>query len=144
MAAILDFWSKQFQCVFIYKLLWYAPILPNKFWVNWPFRSGEEVQIYFQDGSGGGHPGFWIRTFLAIFYLQVTPILPTKFLVNWLFCSGEEVQNIFSRWWLWCHPGFPIGMALAIFAGFSYFCSTSQSDISCQVFSQLAFWFSRI
>ena len=54
-------------------------MLPTKFRVNWPFGSGEEAKIDFQDGSHGGHFGFQIRTILAIFDLQVTVMLPTKF-----------------------------------------------------------------
>ena len=49
--------------------------------------------------ANGGHLGFPIGTFLAIFYLHVTPMLPIKFRVSWPFGSGEEVQNRFSRWW---------------------------------------------
>ena len=40
-------------------------------------------KIDFQDGRRGGHPGFPIRTILAIFDLQDTPMLPTKMQVNW-------------------------------------------------------------
>ena len=39
-------------------------MLPTKFHVNWPFCSGEETEIDFQDG---GHLGFGIGTILAIF-----------------------------------------------------------------------------
>ena len=58
-------------------------MLPTKFQVNWPFGSGEEAKIDFQDGSHGGHLGFPIRMILAIFYLQGTQMLPTKFQVHW-------------------------------------------------------------
>ena len=58
----------------------------TKFQVNWPFGSGEEAKIDFQDG----HLGFLIGTILSIFDLPVTPMLPTKFRVNWPFGSGEE------------------------------------------------------
>ena len=54
-------------------------MLPTKFRVNWPFSSGEEAKIDFQDGCHGGHFGFPIGTILAIFDLQVTLMLPTKF-----------------------------------------------------------------
>ena len=57
-------------------------MLPSKFQVNWPFCSGEEAQMDFQDGGHGGHLEFPIRTILAIFDLQVTLMLPTKFRVN--------------------------------------------------------------
>ena len=58
-------------------------MLPSKFGVNWPFGSGEEAKIDFQDGNHGGHLGFPMGTILAIFDLQVTPMLPTKYQVNW-------------------------------------------------------------
>ena len=70
-------------------------MLPSKFGVNWPFRSGEEVKNNFQDG---GHLGFPIGTILAIFDLQVALMLPSKFRVKWPFSSGEEAKNRFSRW----------------------------------------------
>ena len=73
-------------------------MLPSKFGVNWPFSSGEERKIDFQDG---GHLGFPIGTILAIFDLQVTPMLLSKFGVNWPFSSGEEAKNRFSRWLPW-------------------------------------------
>ena len=70
-------------------------MLPSKFGVNWPFGSGEEAKIDFQDG---GHFGFPIGTILAIFDLQVTLMVPSKFEVNWPLGSGEEAKNRFSRW----------------------------------------------
>ena len=76
-----------------------TPMLPTKFGINWPFRSGEE-----------GYHGFPIGTILAIFDLQVTPMLPNKFRVNWLLSLGEEMKNRFSR-----HLGFSITTVLAIF-----------------------------
>ena len=58
-------------------------MVPSKFGVNWPFGSGEEAKIDFQDGGHGGHLGFPNGTILAIFDLQVTLMLPTKYQVNW-------------------------------------------------------------
>ena len=75
-----------------------TPMLSSKFGVNWPFGSGKEAKIDFQDGCHGGHLGFSIGTILVIFDLQVTPMLPSKFGVNWPFGSGEEAKNRFSRW----------------------------------------------
>ena len=75
-----------------------TPMLPSKFGVNWPFFSGEEAKINFQDGGHGGHLGFPIVMILAIFDLQVTLMIPSKFGVNWPFGSGEEAKNRFSRW----------------------------------------------
>ena len=39
----------------------------TKFLVNWPFCSGEEFKIYFQDGDGSGQLGYPIGTSLDIF-----------------------------------------------------------------------------
>ena len=66
-------------------------MLPSKFGVNWPFGSGEEALIDFQDGRHGGHLGFPIGTILAIFDLYVTPMLPTMFEVNWLLGSEKQI-----------------------------------------------------
>ena len=55
-------------------------MLPTKFRVYWPFRSGEEAKIDFQDGH---HLGFPIGMILAIFDVQDTRMLPTKFRVHW-------------------------------------------------------------
>ena len=98
-----------------------TPMLPTKFWVNWPqekkrkkdFQDGchllrslesiglsvqeKKLDIDFQDGGHGGHLGFRIKTILAIFDLQVTLMLPTKFRVKWLLGLGEEANNRFSR-----------------------------------------------
>ena len=73
-------------------------MLPTKFGVNWPFGSGEEEKIDFQDGSHGGHLGVLIGTILATFDLRVTLMLPTKFRVNWHLGLGEKAKNIFSKW----------------------------------------------
>ena len=69
-------------------------VLPSEFGVNWPYGSGKEAKIDFQDGCHG----FPIGMILAIFYLQVTPMLPSKFGGNWPFGSGEEGKTRFSRW----------------------------------------------
>ena len=100
-------------------------MLPTKFQVSCPFSSGEEVnKIDFQDGGHGGHLGFWIRTILAIFELQVTPMLPIKFRVNCLLGLGEEAKNRFSSW----QPSL-----ISDQHDFSYFLSTSHPDASYQV-----------
>ena len=65
---------------------------------QWPYSSGEETKIHFQDGR---HLGFPIGKILAVFDPQVTPMLPTKFQVSWLFGSEEEAKNRFSRWRSW-------------------------------------------
>ena len=78
-----------------------TPMLPSKFGVNWPFDSGEEAKIDFQDGGNRGHFRVPIGMILAIFDLQVTPMLPSKLGVNWPFDSGEEAKNKFSRWRPW-------------------------------------------
>ena len=66
-------------------------MLPTKLGINWPFGSGEEEKIDFQDGGNGGHLAYPIGTILAIFDL------PTKFRVNWHLRLGEEAKNRFSR-----------------------------------------------
>ena len=63
-----------------------TPMLPTKFGINWPFRSGEEVKNRFsrwRPWQLASHLGFPIGMILAIFDLQVTPMLPNKFRVNW-------------------------------------------------------------
>ena len=84
MTAILDFRSPP---IFDLQV---TLMLPTKFGVNWPFGSGDEVKIDFQDG---GHLGFPIGTILAIFDLQVTPMLPTDFRVNWHLGLGGEAKK---------------------------------------------------
>ena len=136
MVAILDFWSLRFYFFFFY--LQVTLMLPTKLQVNWLFGSGEKAKIDFQNGPHSGHLGFQIRTILAISDLQITPMIPTKFQVNWPFGSGEEAKNRFSRWLLW---------RLSWISNrnhFSYFWSTSHSDASYQVSSQLAFQLRRI
>ena len=51
----------------------------TKFQVNWPFGSGEEAKINFQNGRHGGHLGFPIGTILAFLDLPATSMLPSKF-----------------------------------------------------------------
>ena len=106
-------------------------MLPTKFCVNWPFGSGEEQKIDFQDGHHGGHLGFPIGMILALFDLQVIQMLPTKFQVNWPFGSREEAIDRFSRW----SPWWPSWISNR--DNFSYFWSTSHSNASYQVSSQL-------
>ena len=87
----------------------------------------------FQDGGYGGHFGYPISTSLTIFDLQVALILHTKFRVICSFRLGEEVKKTFSRrrvWW----PSWN-----STCNGFSYFWSTSQTDTSYQVSSQMTF-----
>ena len=51
----------------------------TKFQVNWPFGSGEEAKINFQNGRHGGHLGFPIGMILAFLDLPATSMLPSKF-----------------------------------------------------------------
>ena len=83
--------------IFVYKLPWYQVS-----------SQGKKFEIYFHDGSHGGHLGFPIGTILDFFNLQVVPILPTKFRVNWPFGSVDEVQTDFQDDSLGGHFGFPI------------------------------------
>ena len=66
-----------------------TPILPTKFRVNWPFGSGECVQIRFSRWRPMRPSLISDRNNLASFDLQFTPILPIKFHVDWPFGSGE-------------------------------------------------------
>ena len=105
--AILDFGLELFKQFLIYK----SPrcFLP-KFWVKWPFGSGEAKKQIFKFAAmvAIASP---IGTILAIFDLQVAPMLPTQLQVNWPFYS-EKSKNRFSRW----PPlGFQIGTISAIF-----------------------------
>ena len=79
------FWCTRPQC-----------FLPS--FENWPFGSGEEGKIDFQDGRYRGRLRLPIRTISATFARQITTMLPTKFRVDWPFGSGEEAKNRFSRW----------------------------------------------
>ena len=94
-------------------------MLPSKFGVNLPFRSGEEAKNRFSRWRHGGHLGFPIGTILAIFDLQDTPMLPSKSGVNWPFWSQSTRRRRekidFQDGGHGGHPGFPIGTILAIF-----------------------------
>ena len=77
-------------------------MLPTKFWVNWPFGSGEEVKNRFSRWPPWRSSWISNRNDFSYFDLQVTPMFPTKLRVNWPFGSGEEAKNRFSRrppWW---------------------------------------------
>ena len=75
MVAILDM-IRMILAIFDLQV---TQMLPRKFGVNWPYGSGKEAKIDFQDGD---HLGFPIGMILAIFDLQVTPMLPSKFGVS--------------------------------------------------------------
>ena len=102
-------------------------MLPNQFGVNWLLGLGVEAKNWFSRRLPW-RPS-WISTILAIFDLQVTLMLPSKFGVNWPFGSGEEAKKRFSRW----RPSW-----ISHRKDFSYFWSTSHSDASYQVLSQMA------
>ena len=70
-----------------------ALILPTKFWVSWPFGSGEEAQNKFSRWLS------WIsnQTNVSSFCSTSWYFLPS-FKVNESFSSGEEAQNRFARW----------------------------------------------
>ena len=74
MVAILDFWSKQFKQLWIYKST--QCFLPS-FESNGLSVQEKKRKMDFQDGGHGGHLGFLIGTILAIFDLQVNLMLPT-------------------------------------------------------------------
>ena len=126
MVAILEFRSARFSQCLIYKSPW---------WFLASLEStGLSVQVKKRkkDFQDGGHLGVPIGTILSIFDLQVTLMVPSKFGVNWPFGSGEEAKNRFSRW----RPWRPFWISDR--NDFSYFWSTSHSDASYQVSSQLA------
>ena len=87
----------------------------------------KKFNIDFQDGS---HLGFPNRMTLATSDLQVTSILPFESIG--LLVQDKKVQNRFWTWLL----GWP---SWSDQNDFSYFWSTSHSDTSYQVSSQLAF-----
>ena len=96
MAAILDFQSKIILAIFYRQVI---QMLPTKFQVNWPFGSGEQRKIDFQDGHGR-HLGFLIGTISAIFLSTNHPDASYQVLSQ-PFGFGEEVKNRFSRWQPW-------------------------------------------
>ena len=106
-------------------------MLPTKFQVNWPLGSGEEGKNKFSR-CPPRHLGFRIETILAIVDLQVIPMLPTELQVSWSFDSEEEAKNKFSIWPPWRQSW------ISEQNGFSYFWSTSHTDTSYRVSSQLA------
>ena len=50
----------------------------------------------FQDGSHGGHLGYWNGTILAILNPHVATMPPTKFQLNPTYGSGGGVENVKS------------------------------------------------
>ena len=121
MSTILDFRSER-----LYFFFQVTPILPIKFRVNWPFGSGEEGKIDFQDG----HLRLPIETILALFDLQAILILLAKFQVNWL--SVQAMFNTdFQDGGNGGHLGFPFG---TILANFFYLQCTLMLPIKIQVY----------
>ena len=87
-------------------------MLPSKFGVNWPFGSGEEAKIDFQDGCHGGHLRISDQHDLAIFDLQVTPMLLSKLESIGLSVQEKKRKIDFQDG---CHLGFLINTILASF-----------------------------
>ena len=85
---------------------------PTKFQVNWPFDSGEEGKIDFQDGSHGGHLGLQIRKILGIFFIYKSPqcFLPSFKSIG---LSVQEMQKL--QFQDGSDLGFLIVMILVIF-----------------------------
>ena len=101
-----------------------TPIFPAKFWVNWPFCSGEVQNRfsrwppwwlswisdrndfrYFWSGVclNTSYQVWWpslIFSWINFSYFgsTVTPILPSKFQVNWHFSSGKKIFKM-QLWW---------------------------------------------
>ena len=96
-AAILDFRSKRFHLLLIYK----SPLcFLSSFELTGLLVLKKKRKLDFQDGGHGRHLGFPIGMILTTCtsHLQVTLMLPIKFQVDWPFGPGEEAENRFSRW----------------------------------------------
>ena len=60
-------------------------MLPYEFQINWPFGSGEQRKIDFQDGCQGGQLGFLIQNNFNYFWSKYkSPQCFLQFQVNWL------------------------------------------------------------
>ena len=127
MATIWDFLSERFELFLIYKSPWC--FLPSFESIGFSVQK-KKWKIDFQDGR---HLGIPTGIILAIFDLQVILMLPTNFKIKWPFGSGEEVKKRVSRWPPW-RPSW-----ISNPNNLSYFKSTSHSNASYQVSSQLAF-----
>ena len=109
----------------------------NEVWVNCPFGSGEKVQNWFSTWLLGRPSWISDQNYFSYFWSISHPILPIKFWVNGLFYSGEEVKNRFTK-------SSPCQPSWIFQSERSYiFVSTSHTDASYQIPSQLAFWFRR-
>ena len=102
-------------------------MLPNKFWVNWSFGSGEEVKNRFSRWPHSDHLGFPIGTILLFFYLQVTLMLPTKK------STGLSVQE--KKWKIDFQDGSHGVYRISDRNYFSYFWPKSHPDTSYHVSS---------
>ena len=132
MAAILDFWMKQFSLFLIYKSSVLSFQISSHLAFPWRKRSKYIFKIAaILDCQ-------WEILYLYLFDLQVTlnntsyQLLRLQW-VNWpqKFCS--EVQNRFSRWWPW-QPSLIFNLNY-----FSNFLSTNHHYTSKTVSSQSAF-----
>ena len=95
---------------------------PEKFRVNWPFGSAEEVQNSFPDSGCGSHLGILIKTSSAFFLYK-----STQYSLPVFQATGLLVQEIKVNLQDGSHLGFLIEMILPRY----------------KVSSQLAFWFQR-
>ena len=115
-----------------------TPMLPTKFESIGLLVQEKKQKIDFQDGLHGNHLGFWIRMIFTFFSSASYPNASYQVWVSWSFGSGEEGKNRFSR----CPPWQPSW--ISDWNDLIYFWSTSYTDDSYQVSSQLAFGFWRI
>ena len=126
--AVLDFRSEEFR-YFNWKSI---PILPTKFPVNWHF--GSEVQNIFARLQPT-----WISNGndFDYFFLSESRFDTFKFQLN--LSTGLHVQEKFKIHFQdgggGGHVRFPMGTILA------FLLFTSHRNTSCQIFSDLAFWF---
>ena len=112
-----------------------TPMLPTKFWVNWPFSSEEEGKNRFSRW-----PPSWIsnRNNFSYFYIYKSSwcFLPIFKSTGPLFQENKQ-KKIVSRWPPW-RPSW-----ISNPNNLSYFRSTSHPNASYQVSSQMAFQFRR-
>ena len=107
-------------------------MLPPKFQVNWPFGSGEEGKIDFQDCGHGGHLGFPIGMSLVFFSTNHRD--GSCQILSQLSVQEKKRKIDFQEGG---HLWIPIGSI------FGYFWSISHPDTFYQVSSQLTFRFTR-
>ena len=91
-------------------------MLPTKFWVNWPFGSGEEVKNRFSRWLPWRPSSFYDRHDFSYFFIYKSPWCFLPSLESTGLSVQEKKRKIdFQDGCHGSHLGFPIGMILAIF-----------------------------